>query len=672
MNRYIIHSQSQSINRVLTLLVIFIFGFNLTIPIALVQAQEPGTVLGLPEPGKMVGMTENYAPPAVIGIAIHTDDPFEFDFILDMGEEKLPDPTVRNLSMKFIKYFLAGLTVPPEDLWVNLSPYEQGTMIPDALGETELGRDLLAQDYILKQISASIMHPEQDLGEKFWNRIYEKALEEYGTIDIPTNTFNKIWVVPDEAFVYETNGVAYVVNSHLKVMLEEDYLVMKETMGKENMDVEDIEDRDVEMINEISTDIYREILLPEIEKEVNNGKLFANLRQIYNSMILASWYKEALKESILTRVYANKNMTSGIDVNDVLITNKIYEQYVSSFEKGAYNILKKEFDPKTKGIITRRYFSGGFYGGGIEREVGNKMARAPSTNLVTELTTNKDDAMLTFRDSFETTNLSNRNKAQLFSTMTELATQQPDVFTNPNRLSMALQQRLPSINFTPEIMTAINDVAKVQLTKRITKDFTPQLDRNVEITTLPTAQKQVLKDTITQVAKTVPFAVASSETVLADELVKRGVSQQVVQSARDQGMLGRVIKDYRAVANQIDQANIKSLPANRQAEVINFLGTLDQRNRMSVNVNLSESYRPTGTDGAMLTAIAPVAIADDYGMTDIVSSLQQSTRNIETRLVQTGMSPETRRCGSERGQNILHTERGCDSKGLIPLKILSF
>ena len=58
---------------------------------------------------------------------------------------------------KLIKYFLASLTVPEDELWVNLSPYEEGRIISKKFGQTEMGRDLLAQDYILKQLTASMM-----------------------------------------------------------------------------------------------------------------------------------------------------------------------------------------------------------------------------------------------------------------------------------------------------------------------------------------------------------------------------------------------------------------------------------------------------------------------------------------------------------------------------------
>ena len=43
------------------------------------------------------------------------------------------------------------------------------------------------------------------------------------------------------------------------------------------------------------------------ETEVNSGKNFANLRQIFHSLILAKWYKENLKTALLNQVYSNQN-----------------------------------------------------------------------------------------------------------------------------------------------------------------------------------------------------------------------------------------------------------------------------------------------------------------------------------------------------------------------------
>ena len=168
-----------------------------------------------PVPGEMVGLSPAFGPLMLKGIKIHPDNPFQFDFILDKGNSHSPG---KNEAIKLIKYFLASLTIPENDLWVNLSPYEKDRVIPKSFGLTEMGRDLLAEDYMLKQITASLDLSGGETGKKFWKLIYEEAYRKFGTTDIPVNTFNKVWIVPDKAVVYENAkaGTAYVVESQGK------------------------------------------------------------------------------------------------------------------------------------------------------------------------------------------------------------------------------------------------------------------------------------------------------------------------------------------------------------------------------------------------------------------------------------------------------------------------
>ena len=112
--------------------------------------------------------------------------------------------------LTLLKYFLASLTTPEKEFWVNLSPYEKDRIIPKGLGQTELGRDMLAQDYLLKQLTASLMYPEKELGKEFWNHVYSKAQEVYQTTEIPVSTFNKVWIVPDKAVVYEHENQIFI------------------------------------------------------------------------------------------------------------------------------------------------------------------------------------------------------------------------------------------------------------------------------------------------------------------------------------------------------------------------------------------------------------------------------------------------------------------------------
>ncbi len=187
--------------------------------------------LSLPTPGTRVYLSTAFNAPILKGIKVHPSNPFRFDFILDKGESNISSLALKDESTKLIKYFLASITTPEKDLWVNLSPYEKDRIVPESFGKTEMGRDLLAQDYLLKQITASLIYPEDEIGKQFWKRVYEEVAKKFGTINVPVDTFNKVWILPEKAVVYEnaTSGTAYVVKSSLKVMLDSDYLAMQKS-----------------------------------------------------------------------------------------------------------------------------------------------------------------------------------------------------------------------------------------------------------------------------------------------------------------------------------------------------------------------------------------------------------------------------------------------------------
>lgn len=360
MNYFKTKSKKSTVSRILSLLNIAAFLINTLAPSSLVFAQPaPQTILNLPPPGTMFTTSPEFTPALLKGVTLDMQNPLKFDFIVDTGNTKIEGDTLKEESKKLIKYFLASLTVPEKDLWVNLSPYEKDRIIPVEFGKTEMGRDLLAQDYLLKQLTASLVYPEDELGKKFWDRVYKRAQALYGTTNIPVNTFNKVWIVPDKAVIYENGGTAYVLESHLKVMLEEDYLALNKNLDNKNLGITQVAQKDAKVLNQVSSQVVREVLIPEIEKEVNQGKNFINLRQIYYSMILAAWYKKNLKESLLGQVYINQNKIKGVESRDMDAKQKIYEQYLAAFKKGVYDYIKEESDPQSGKAIERRYISGG-------------------------------------------------------------------------------------------------------------------------------------------------------------------------------------------------------------------------------------------------------------------------------------------------------------------------
>ncbi|MEA3347118.1 MAG: hypothetical protein U9Q21_03405, partial [Candidatus Auribacterota bacterium] len=314
----------------------------------------------LPPPGTIVAASESFIPMTVKGIKVYPDNPLRFDFILDTGDAKLTEKELRQVSARLIKYFLASLTIPDNDLWVNLSPYEKDKIIPESFGKTEMGQDIMAQDYLLKQLTASLMYPEDETGKRFWDRVYDKAYRLYKTTKIPISTFNKVWIVPDKAAIYQTEDKAFVVESRLKVMLEEDYVAVSDNIDKGTIGKNSLEKKDIEHLSNISSQVVRDVLIPEIEKEINTGENFALLRQIYNSLVLATWFKKALKESLLSKIYVDQHKLKGVDSKDTAAKEKIYGRYMQAYKKGAYDYIKRDYDPHMGKVIPRRYFSGGF------------------------------------------------------------------------------------------------------------------------------------------------------------------------------------------------------------------------------------------------------------------------------------------------------------------------
>ena len=118
---------------------------SLPVPIVTPKAHAQ-SVFNLPAPGTMITPSIGYNPPIMAGMTIHPDNPLKFDFIISTGDDDLEGEAFRKESEKLINYFLATLTVPDDEMWVNLSPYEKDRIIADGLGTTEMGRDMLVQD----------------------------------------------------------------------------------------------------------------------------------------------------------------------------------------------------------------------------------------------------------------------------------------------------------------------------------------------------------------------------------------------------------------------------------------------------------------------------------------------------------------------------------------------
>jgi hypothetical protein len=303
--------------------------------------------LALPVPGTLLKVSPHFRPPLIQGLKIDARNPFHFQFIMEEGQDSVRDEE----TMRSLRYFLTALTVPENDIWVNLSPRENKRIIPSVLSNTEMGVDLLGQDYLLKQLAASLLYPEGAEGKEFWRHIYARAVQLLGTTNVPLNVVNKVWITPGEIVVQEKGNMAIINKATLDVMVESDYLAMKAGVANSA----EAANKNQSLMN----DVYRKIVIPELTMEVNQGTYFSRVRQIYHTLILAAWYKRHFHQGAVASSYVDLRKTDGVSVEDRSRFGKIYSMYLKAYKKGVFNYIREEADPEGI-VIPRKYFSGGF------------------------------------------------------------------------------------------------------------------------------------------------------------------------------------------------------------------------------------------------------------------------------------------------------------------------
>src|SRR3989339_95151 len=303
----------------------------------------------------------------------------DFQILLDKGDTKdLADTNLKGSATILLDYFKIGLSLPNDKFWVNLRPDSQDEIIDDELAKTDIGKVMLEADLKLKQDTALFTSPQNPQGKEYWNKLYQKAGELFGTENITIPTLTRPWIVPGEIILRESSDnnskasqgastersrSAYIYKANLKVMLEEDYLTS--SGGSRTAPTSDPR---LKELNIYSTQLIKELILPKLTQKVNSSKDYANLRQVYFSLILARWFKETYKgrfsggNSLLERTVP---MTKLIDSGDLTnLTSKqawdkatYFKAYQKSFQEGEYNLSEPIYTPT--GQVIRRYMSGG-------------------------------------------------------------------------------------------------------------------------------------------------------------------------------------------------------------------------------------------------------------------------------------------------------------------------
>jgi len=257
---------------------------------------------GLPQPGQRTVIGHLSETDMPVGVAFTAGDQGHFRlFVEPVKGADVSENDVRT----FAEYFLAALAVPVADQWVNLSPSESTRVLAPSLADTALGTTLLRQDYVLKQVAATLTDPKTPLGKAYWAQ---------GRGDLA-----KIWIEPGEIRVADDGERVVVECATLRVR--------SESAGND-------------------------LLIPALTDAVNRDALFAPLRQAYRAMILASRCKAVVRSGAVMRS-ADGRQTAGLRNRSGSVT-VLFGLYAKAYTRGAYH------ETTAQGKTHRQYFCGGF------------------------------------------------------------------------------------------------------------------------------------------------------------------------------------------------------------------------------------------------------------------------------------------------------------------------
>jgi len=299
-----------------------------------------------------------------------------FRLFLDKGDLKKPGiQEFEDTSKELLKYFFIGISLPNDAFWVNLRPDAEDNIIDDYLAETDIGKIMLEADLQLKKDTALATSPETPEGRDYWNKLYQKAGELFGADNITIPTLTRPWIVPDEIIVRETTTSAYVYKATLKVMLEQDYL--------KNDAVYSFKDERLKQLNEYSSQLIRELIIPKLTKEINTSRRYASLRQVYYSLILSQWFKARFngKGDTYSRIINRKDLTN-LTSQKPWSKTTYFQSYKKSFKDGEYN-LKEPVDTPY-GQTIRSYFSGGMIVTSTDLDLALRSPTAKAGNVMVQ------------------------------------------------------------------------------------------------------------------------------------------------------------------------------------------------------------------------------------------------------------------------------------------------
>lgn len=292
-------------------------------------------------------------PALVTGFAFKTNNPIPPGFILGHPRpDELGKQQIGELQQRLGEYFNTFMVVRGKDIHVDLNPYKDFCGIPKPLRKTRLGRDLLRQDLDLKRFATQLLHPSHPTGSRFWKKLLAETEAGAGL-----ESCFKVWITPGSASVHQKQegdtGHVDITGFNMKVSCDFDYQSAENLRKNGELANQPIKD----MADERALAIFKEIVLPRIQEEVDRGDTFGLLRQIYTVLICAKYYMNQIGDRMPEYIDSNDTEKYGLDVihED---PKQIQREYQRLFEEGAWATVLPWYDGGDKQLVQRQFVVG--------------------------------------------------------------------------------------------------------------------------------------------------------------------------------------------------------------------------------------------------------------------------------------------------------------------------
>jgi hypothetical protein len=237
--------------------------------------------------------------------------------------------------------FFTWLALPPASFTVNLSPDEPDRIMGAKLGRTEAGRTLLEADFQMKKTVATLIHPDSVIGATFWPELRGE----------PLCLSMRQWIVPRPAVVREQGNELFILDAPLEVKMETEYFKTKGS-GSESCPGHSTAD------TEFNEGVYRVMVLPELEKAVNEAPEYADLRRVYASRVAAEWYRErSRKKPTAYGDLIDSGDVSAWPLHDGWTPKDTWDRFVKSYKDGEFQVERTSREGTMQ--VTRLYVYGG-------------------------------------------------------------------------------------------------------------------------------------------------------------------------------------------------------------------------------------------------------------------------------------------------------------------------